>query len=261
MNKMSLTKLIVKFAVSLPVIENYQRYMFFGPHPDDIEIGAGATAAKLTELGKDVCFVVCTDGRYGDEFVDSSVCTDELVMIRQREAKRSAAVLGVNDVRFLSFSDGGQYSIEELYKEILKLISDFQPDVIFAPDPCVTSECHSDHLNVGECVRRAAYFAPYPGIMQAHGLIKADVKALAYYMTSKANVFVKVSNLHFDKQLSSIFDCHLSQFPKENEGADAIKLYLKVRSIDHGLRCFTRHGEGFRVLGTTHMHCLPEAGN
>lgn len=258
---MSLTKLIVKLAVPLPKIENYQRYLFIGPHPDDIEIGAGATAAKLAELGKSVCFAVCADGRFGDEFVDNSISTNELVCIRQKEAISSAAVLGVEDVRFLGFSDGGLYDKDELYKAVLKLISDFKPDIVFAPDPCVTSECHADHLNVGECVRRAACFAPYAGIMHAQGLEKAEVKALAYYMTAKANSFVKVSNMQFEKQLSSIFDCHTSQFPKGGEAAKAIRLYLRVRSFDYGLRCFSSHGEAFRVLGTTHMHCLPEAGD
>ena len=137
----------------------------------------------------------------------------------------------------------------------------FQPDVVFAPDPCVTSECHADHLNVGECARRAAYFAPYPGIMQAYGFKKAGVKALAFYMTAKANTFVKIHAHQFEKQLKSIFDCHLSQFPKNNEAGNAIKLYLKIRSLDQGIRCFSKHGEGFRVLGPTHMHCLPEAGD
>ena len=42
---MSITKLALKFALPLPQLESYQRFLFIGPHPDDIEIGAGATAA------------------------------------------------------------------------------------------------------------------------------------------------------------------------------------------------------------------------
>ena len=63
---MSLTSIALKFAVPVPKLENFQRYLFVGPHPDDIEIGAGATAAKLASQGKTVCFLVCTDGRFGD---------------------------------------------------------------------------------------------------------------------------------------------------------------------------------------------------
>ena len=46
---MSLTSLIIKFAAPLPDIESFERFLFIGPHPDDIEIGAGATAAKLPQ--------------------------------------------------------------------------------------------------------------------------------------------------------------------------------------------------------------------
>ena len=60
---MGLTKLVLKFAAPLPKIEEYNRFLFIGPHPDDIEIGAGATAAKLVDMGKEVRFLVCIDGR------------------------------------------------------------------------------------------------------------------------------------------------------------------------------------------------------
>ncbi len=55
---MSLTRLVLRFAAPVPQVESFQRYLFVGPHPDDIEIGAGATAAKLTAAGKQVTFLV-----------------------------------------------------------------------------------------------------------------------------------------------------------------------------------------------------------
>ena len=63
---MSLTKLVLHFAAPVPKIESFERYLFIGPHPDDIEIGAGAPAAKLAAMGKTICFLVCTDGRFGE---------------------------------------------------------------------------------------------------------------------------------------------------------------------------------------------------
>lgn len=52
----SITKLAIKLASPLPELDSFNRYLFIGPHPDDIEIGAGATAAKLAESGKAVAF-------------------------------------------------------------------------------------------------------------------------------------------------------------------------------------------------------------
>ena len=256
---MGLTKLILKFAAPLPRIENYGRYLFLGPHPDDIEIGAGATAAKLAALGKQVCFLICTDGRFGDGAAPEGCRGQTLIDLRKQEAIASANALGVTDVRFLGLSDGGFYELPELEQGIAKVISDFQPDVIFAPDPCVTSECHKDHLNVGTVAKQLACFAPYPGIMEGYGATAAKIQAVSFYMTAKPTRFVGTRGF-FDKQLSAIFNNHLSQFPKGSSEANAIRLYLTLRSIDLGLRSLKGRAEGFRVLGVTHMHCLPEAG-
>ena len=207
---MSLTRIALKFAAPLPRLEHFDRYLFIGPHPDDIEIGAGATVSRLTALGKQVVFLICTDGRFGDE--NTSLHGDELVQARRQEAIRSAAMLGVTDVHFLELSDGGFYSQEELRTGIARVIGQVQPEVLFAPDPCVDSECHMDHLNVGQAVRNIAFFAPYSGIMAGYGAESAQVKALAYYMTARPNRFVATRG-HVKKQLESVFSCHLTQFP------------------------------------------------
>ena len=257
---MSLIKLVLKAAVPTPKIETYQRYLFVGPHPDDIEIGAGATAAKLAAQGKDICFLVCLDGRFGDGHAPEDIRGEALVALRKQEAIASAAMLGITDVRFLDFSDGGFYEKKELVEGIARVAGDFQPDVLVAPDPCVTSECHQDHLNVGEAARQVAYFAPYGGIMAGYGAKAAPVQALAYFMTAKPNCFVKTSG-YLKLQMKAIFGCHLSQFPEGCADAQSIPLYLKLRAVDFGLRSFKGCAEGFRVLGVTQMHCLPEAGN
>lgn len=257
---MSLAKWILKAAAPVPRLEDYQRYLFVGPHPDDIEIGAGATAAKLAATGKEICFLVCMDGRFGDGNAPEGIRGEALVTLRKEEAVRSAAVLGIRDVRFLDLCDGGFYEQQELVRSIAKVIGDFQPEVLLAPDPDVTSECHADHRNVGNAVRQLAYFAPYGGIMAGYGAAAAPVQALAYYFTAKPNRFVKTGG-YLKLQEQSVFDCHRSQFPEDSAEGKSIRIYLKLRSVDFGLRSFKGCAEGFRVLGVTQMHCFPEAGN
>lgn len=259
---MGLTKFALKFAAPLPKLEKYDRFLFIGPHPDDIEIGAGATAARLAAAGKEVCFLICTDGRYGDgNLTDKASDFDRsrLVALRKRETEASAKYLGVSDVRFLELSDGGFYRYEDLVSGIARTVGSFQPQVIFAPDPAVASECHVDHLNVGMAARQIACHAPYPGIMAEHGACSsAPVEALAFYMTAKPNRFVRTKG-YLQKQLDSVFKHHLSQFPEGCEDAKTIALYLRLRAADYGIRSFGGCAEGFRVLGKIHMHCLPEA--
>ena len=258
---MSLITQIIRAAAPLPVLESYQRFLFVGPHPDDIEIGAGATAAKLAAAGKQICFLICTDGRYGFDHAPADLSSpDELAEIREKEALRSAEMLGVSDVRFGKLSDGAFYTRSDLSEVILRTVSDFQPDVLFCPDPSVTSECHSDHLNVGEETKRAACFAPNGKIMERHGLRSAPVQAIAFYMTAKPNRYVGTDG-YLQQQLDAIFLCHKTQFPKGSSAEKSIRLYLKIRAYDFGLKSLHKTAEGFRVLGQTHMHCLPEAGD
>lgn len=254
---MGLTSAVLKFAAPVPKLLCFSRYLFIGPHPDDIEIGAGATVAALSAAGKQVSFLICTDGRYGLENAPSGTTPDELVTIRKAESLEAAAVLGVQDVRFLGFSDGGAFIKEELLNAMAHVIGDVKPDVIFAPDPFVASECHADHLAVGEAARTLAFFAPFGEIMALHGAENADVQAIAYYMTANPNRFVPTAKF-FNRQMEAL-RCHASQFPTGSEALSSLQLYLKLRSIDFGIRSFSGRAEGFRVLGKTHMHCLPEA--
>ena len=254
---MGLTKWIVKKTVPLPKIEQFDRFLFIGPHPDDIEVGAGATASKLAASGKHIRFLVCTDGRFGIDNAPKGILPDELAAIRQEEAIRSAGVLGVKDVRFLGFSDGARYKSKDLFQTVLHEIGEFQPEVLLCPDPTVRSECHADHLKVGEVCRRAACFAPNAAIMESYGTKAAPLQAVAFFMTAEINQIVGTAG-HFEKQMEALA-CHKSQFPKGCATERSITLYLKIRAFDCGLRAFQKTGEGFRVLGQTHMHCLPEA--
>lgn len=253
---MSLTRLILRFAAPVPKVEAFERYLFIGPHPDDIEIGAGATAAKLAAMGKTVCFLICTDGRYGEGNVPERGAA--LAALRQQEAIASAKALGVSDVRFLGLSDGSFYAQDDLMTGIAKVIGDFQPDVLLAPDPCVPSEAHADHLNVGEAVRRLALLAPHRGIMEGLGAAPAKVRAAAFFMTARPNRYVCTRG-YLRRQLDAIFSCHVSQFPEGSADGKTISMYLKLRAADFGIRSLKGCAEGFRVLAQVHMHCLPEA--
>ena len=106
--------------------------------------------------------------------------------------------------------------------------------------------------------RQLAFFAPFAEIMAAYGAESAPVEAIAFYMTARPNRYVGTS-AYFDRQLAAIRR-HESQFPAGSEALRSVELYLKLRAVDFGLRSLKGRAEGFRVLGKTQMHCLPEAG-
>ncbi|MBQ4425321.1 MAG: PIG-L family deacetylase [Lachnospiraceae bacterium] len=257
---MGISKTVLKHAAPLPQVESFERYLFVGPHPDDIEIGAGATAAKLAAAGKTITFVICTDGRFGDG-ASGGVTGDELAALRKKEARRSARVLGVSDLRFLDLCDGAGYTQEELEAGLAAVMAQVRPQVVIAPDPDVISECHADHRMAGEAAKKLAFFCGHPGIMRR--LYDAEgcepVEALAFMMTARPNRYVKTAPF-MKKQFQSVFCCHTSQYPADSPDAASLKTYIKLRAADYGLRTLSLGAEGFRVLGHLHMHCLPEFG-
>ena len=52
----------------LPDLESCQNLLCIQPHPDDNEVGAGATIARLTAKGCRITYLTVTDGRYGTLF-------------------------------------------------------------------------------------------------------------------------------------------------------------------------------------------------
>ena len=256
---MSLLRLVLKTAVPLPKLENFSRYLFIGPHPDDIEIGAGATVSKLASMGKEISFLICLDGRYGLGNAPDGTTPEELVNIRKEEAIASAKVMGVDDVHFLDFCDGGFYDLLQVRTAIAIRVGVFKPDVIFAVDPDVPNECHVDHLNIGRECKIVAKLAPFKEIMERYGAQTSQVKAIALYMTAKPNRYVITKKEHLEKQIQAM-KTNKSQFPEGCKDLAAVTTYLKLRSLFFGLRRFRISAEGCRVIDALHMHCFPEEG-
>ena len=256
---MCLMKKFLHLILPFPSFESAERVLFISPHPDDIEVAAGQTAAKLAAAGKKVRFLICMDGRYGAESAD--VNPDELRVVREGEERASAKLLGVEDVRFLGFSDGGFYNAEELYKAVYKEILVFKPDLVFCPDPCLTTECHVDHLNTGRVAMRAFLFASNAPMAALNGLEPASPKLLAMYYTDSPNYYFATGKEYrkLQKEALKRHSSQMSYTPDKKGSGDLIRLYIDFRTVRFGLKSFHPGGaEGFRCLTPTHAHCCAE---
>ena len=195
----------------------------------------------------------------GDSLADAEGhCNSEfnIVYLKNMRTEHLMYLIGKGDALFNACI--GYYE-EELLTALARVIGEYRPEVIFAPDPEPASECHIDHRNVGRAAARLALFASNPGIMAQYGAeVAPPVAALAFYMTARPNRYVAVRGL-LERQKTAIFSCHKSQFPDGGPEIPTVSLYLKVRSLAFGLRSAKGAAEGFRVLGQTQMHCFPEA--
>ena len=142
--------------------------MVVTPHPDDAEYGIAGTVARWVKEGKDVVYVVCTNGDKGTS--DINMKPEVLAKIREKEQLDAANVLGVREVIFLRHPDQGLEDTYEFRKQLVRLIRMYRPDIVATTDPYLRYMWHRDHRIAGQVVLDAVFpfardFLAYPDLM------------------------------------------------------------------------------------------------
>ena len=121
--------------------------IFFGAHPDDVELSAGGTVAKSVKDGLRVGIVDLTRGEMG---------TRGTPQIRKREAQNAAKALGATFRTQLDFQDGNLQTGREQELQIIELMRRYRPKLVIAPWP---DDRHPDHTRTGRIVTEASFYA------------------------------------------------------------------------------------------------------
>jgi len=108
--------------------------LIISPHPDDMEIGMGGTAAKLIDCGIDVVSLVVTDGRRSTSVYGHS--EDEVARLRESEVREAVGILGVEYLILLGLGDvkSGE-NRAHFQKELRVALKRFKPEEIYMPHP------------------------------------------------------------------------------------------------------------------------------
>ena len=159
------------------------------PHPDDAEFGVAGTVVHWVRQGKEVVYIVCTNGDKGTE--NSKVKPDELAGIRQKEQLKAAKILGVKEVVFLGHLDQSLEDTPEFRKEIVRLIRIYRPDIIVTSDPYRRYIWHRDHRIVGQVTLDAVFpyardIWAYPDLLE-EGLEPHRVKEIWLWASEDVN--------------------------------------------------------------------------
>lgn len=249
--------IIMKLA-PLPKIDQFKKVLFIGPHPDDIEIGAGGLVSKLVRSGAEVYFLICCDGGCGCS--DRNANPDDIAARRKKETLASAKFLGIKDVIFLDYPDGGVYSVDDLRRDIGEVLLKIKPELVVSPSPFLKTETHMDHIRVAEAARESILISHYPHVAKRQGI--DDTKydeflsgiSLAYYFTAEVNQIVKIKKVDLENKINALF-MHESQM---DSNVDNIVKYIKFKAKIFGIKRFASYGEGYYVLGPVHQHCFCE---
>lgn len=216
----------------------------FGAHPDDVELGCGATLAKEISLGKKVGIVDLTRGELG---------TRGSAEIRDQEARAAAEILGVHARENLAFRDGFFTNDEAHQMEIIKMIRKYQPEIVLCN---AVADRHIDHAKGSKLVSDACFLSglrrietQYNGQSQTHWRPK-----LVYHYIQWQNItpdFVVDVSGFMDQKVKSVL-AYSSQFydPNSKEPVSPItsKNFLDsitYRAQDLGRIINTDFAEGF----------------
>ena len=120
-----------------------KKIIFIGAHPDDIEIGCGATVKKFALQNDDIYFLIGTTG--GQAIINNNNDWKSLEEKRVKESLNAAKFLGVKDVFYLNLTDTCIEHNGLTVKSIEKYINSIQPDIVFTH---TIEDYHQDHKNL-----------------------------------------------------------------------------------------------------------------
>ena len=118
-----------------------------GAHPDDVELGCGATVAKEIFSGKKVGILDLTRGELG---------TRGSAEIRDKEASNAAKILGVIVRDNLAFADGFFVNDKTHQLEVIKMIRKYQPEIVLCN---AVDDRHIDHGKGSQLVSDACFLS------------------------------------------------------------------------------------------------------
>ncbi|WP_114491714.1 bacillithiol biosynthesis deacetylase BshB1 [Candidatus Ulvibacter alkanivorans] len=215
-----------------------------GAHPDDVELGCGATLAKEIANGKKVGILDLTKGELG---------TRGNAEIRAVEAKKAAAILGVVMRHNLEFADAFFVNNPASQLEIIKIIRKYRPDVVLCN---AIDDRHIDHGKGSKLASDACFLS---GLRKIETILEGNrqnewrPKHVYHYIQWKnitPDVVVDVTGF-IDKKLEAVF-AYESQFHNEKSkepntpiSSTNFRDSLTYRAQDLGRLIGVAHGEGF----------------
>lgn len=218
-----------------------------GAHPDDVELGCGATLAKEVTNGKKVGIIDLTRGELG---------TRGTAETRDEEANNAANILGVHTRINMKFADGFFINNKEHQLEIIKMIRFYKPEIVICN---AIDDRHIDHGKGSQLVSDACFLS---GLRKIETSFKNDTlqepwrpKAVYHYIQWKdiePDIVVDVTGF-MDKKMESVL-AYKTQFfdPSSKEPETPISSKNFTDSITYRARNLGRlvgveFAEGYTV--------------
>ena len=217
-----------------------------GAHPDDVELGSGATLAKEVSRGKTVGILDLTRGELG---------TRGSAAIRDKEAAAAAKILGASFRKNIAIADGFFVNDRESQLKVIEVIRYCRPEIVLCN---AIDDRHIDHGKGSKLASDACFLSGLPKIETNYEGKSQEAwrpKNVYHYIQWKnivPDILVDVSGF-IEKKNDAVF-AYTSQFydPKSKEGNTPIssktfKDSISYRAQDLGRLIGVDYAEGFTV--------------
>ncbi|HEV8146308.1 MAG TPA: PIG-L family deacetylase [Bryobacteraceae bacterium] len=217
-------------------------------HPDDSEILAGGTLARLAALGHRITIVTMTPGDCGS----AEHSPEQIAAIRRREAAAAAALISAS-YRCAEFRDLAIFNDDPSRRRVTELLRELAPDVVLTASP-IDYLC--DHENTSALVRDACFGACAPNYAPGESPALPRIPHL-YFMDAiggvdregtliLADFYVDIATAFATKQ--AMLACHESQraWLRKQHGIDDYLDTMERWTREVGRRSGREFAEGFR---------------
>jgi bacillithiol biosynthesis deacetylase BshB1 len=171
----------------------------FGPHPDDIEIGLGATVARHVADGYAVGLIDLTAG----ELSSNGTAAE-----RQAEAAEATRVLGASFRENLGWPDGDITTTPSFVRSAVEAIRRHRPRALAVPH---WHDRHPDHVRASEVLSAAAFKSGLRRYETGHDPWRVDWICYYFINDAVAPSFVIDVSAHYDRKRAALA-CYRSQF-------------------------------------------------
>ena len=222
----------------------------FGAHPDDVELFAGGTLAKMAALGHAAGIADMTRGEMGSRGTPAQ---------RKREARLAAEVLGLKVRDNLALRDGEVLVTPAARLRVIRLLRKYRPLVVLTH---YWEDRHPDHVNTSRLVAEAAHHAGLAKIETGQGRYRPQVILYFKLPARLTPTFVVDVSEHLEQRNAAIAAYRSQLFdPSSREPATYLSrpdFMTHVENIHsyYGTLIGTSKGEGFHMKGVLELHDL-----
>ena len=225
--------------------EDWERALAVVAHPDDMEYGAASAVSRWTSQGKDVRYVLVTDGEAGI----ATMPPEEVGPLRRAEQEASCAEVGVETVEFLGHPDGLVVADHTLRADLTEGIRRHRPEAVisinFRDSWGGPSWNHVDHRAVGMALLDAVRDAANPWLFTDRGDPWEGVQFVAFNASPQSTHAVDVTDFLDDGIRSlSRHRTYLDNLP----GATDPDAFLRSAAANMGQLIGVEYAVAFEVM-------------